>query len=539
MNTFLRPWPTAVLLLVLPALPVAAQNELDALRYSQVQSTGTSRTQAMGGAASSLGADLGAFVLNPANLGAFRRSEFSVSPGLLLTNSASTVAGYKEATEVDRAVLNFGNLGFVLAARRADDDVSSDWRSGNLGINFSRLNTFSANRTYQATLAPDDTTSVPYWLRSQFFSGNGLNPADNQSPNATTRFNYLTALTNRANALDDNFVAQTASDFDDLAYQTYLLNFATVSPTNNQLTGRVYNASRTGAVTQREITEIRGAQNQIDIGYGASYKDKLYLGASLGITTLRYKQTRTLKETTADPTSDLQTITMTDGYEVNGGGLNVRIGAVYKPLDALRLGLSVQTPTWYGQLKEQGQAMRLSTTFSQGDIRAASASTAANAYQYAVTTPFRATAGVTLIGGKVGLVTADADYVNYGSASLSTANDDPGDFTTANNAIRDSYRSVLNYRVGGELRLAQIFRLRAGYAFYASPYTNTDTKGERTVISGGAGIRRENFYLELGLARTEFEQPYSPYSLGSRPGPVVNTKYTLWNPTVTMGFVIQ
>lgn len=514
MNSLVQPWLTLTLMGVVAALPAAAQTEADALRYSQIQSTGTSRTQAMGGAASSLGADLGAFVLNPANLGAYRRSEFSISPGLLLTSSSSSVLGNAGTTPADRSGLNFSNLGFVLASRRADDDASSGWRSGNLGINFSRLNTFSANRRYRRTRPATDNTSVIDFLVERPFTKAGL---------------------------EDNYAASKVNDFADLAYGTYIINFPP-GQANTFFTPKVR-----GTVTQQEQTQLRGAQNQIDIGYGASYQDKLYLGASLGITTVRFKQNRVLTETNDSITSDLKQLTMTDGYEVSGGGLNLRIGAVYKPIEVLRLGLAIQTPTWYGQLKEQDNPITLQTQFNrlfpfstgQNNVTSASASIVANSYQYAVTTPFRATAGVTLIGGKAGLLSADVDYVNYGAASLSAANNDGGDFSAVNKTIRDVYRSVLNYRVGGELRLAQIFRLRAGYAFYASPYTNTDTKGERTVISAGAGIRRESFYLDLGLARTEFEQPYSPYRLGNRLGPVVNTKYTLWNPTVTLGFVIQ
>lgn len=506
-------------------LPVHAQNELDALRYSQTQSTGTSRTQAMGGAGAALGADLGAFVLNPANVAGYRRSEFSFTPGLLLSSSSSATVGTPGSQPADNTGLNFANFGFVVAARRPDDDAG-DWRSGNLGVNFSRINSFRANRTYSAVL-PDPSYSFQEFLIKQFEDPVGYNA------NVST--------------FTDQFDSNNIIDFPSLAYASYLLNFEYDSL--NHLTGRYYTPSYIGGGKQRETTEMRGAQNQIDIGYGASFRDKLYLGASLALNTLRYKQTRTLTETTDNPTADLKQLTLVDGYEVSGAGAALRIGAVFLPMDAIRIGVSVQTPTWYTELKEQDDKVVLSTVFNRlfpvGQIpnpdervMTASSNMLANSYQYGVTTPFRATGGITLIGGKLGLVSADVDYVNYGAARLRPINNEPDEFGPTNQVIKSVYRSTVNYRVGGELRLANVFRLRAGYALYGSPYTNTSLKGERTVISAGAGLRFERAYVDLGLARTEYEQAYSPYSLDGKQ-PLVNTKYTLWNPTVTVGFTLQ
>ena len=58
-----------------------AQNELDALRYSNTGTGGTARSYAMANAFGALGADLSAFHINPAGLGLYRKSEVSIGLG--------------------------------------------------------------------------------------------------------------------------------------------------------------------------------------------------------------------------------------------------------------------------------------------------------------------------------------------------------------------------------------------------------------------------------------------------------------------------
>jgi hypothetical protein len=544
--------------------------KIDALRFSQIQANGTSRTQGMGGASSALGADLGAFVLNPANLGGYRRSEFSISPGLLMnsTTNDANLSNRTEHTMTDdsRNGFNIANLGVVIATRK-DDNEPGDWRSGSVGINFSRLATFSNRRTYGLTL-PDSSYSAQEYVVQDFLGPGGGNIND-----------VLTAANNNE-----------ISNFTDLGYNGYLLNFqydAMGNPTGNFRTPNW----RGSQAKQTETTEMRGAVNQIDIGYGASYRDKLYVGGSLGIVTARYRQTRTLTETLDKNTSELASLALIDGYTVNGGGINLRIGMVYRPADMLRLGVAIQTPTFMGELKEQADQTTLRTNFRQpfsgyaangaNPVTNVEASIPASAFQYALTTPFRATGGLALIlksgsGGAAvstatgnaaenpssstvgGIISADIDYVNYGSARLSNVNNDASSFGEANAAIKREYTSAVNYRVGAELRLG-IFRVRGGYGLYGSPYADSKRGGERTVISGGVGIRKERGYVDFGFSQTKYDadeyrpytlstanpdtsptaDPYLPYTATTAREPVVKSSYKLLNPTVTIGFIIQ
>ncbi|HSI91080.1 MAG TPA: hypothetical protein VK927_08185, partial [Adhaeribacter sp.] len=72
----------AGLALVALAGNASAQNEVDALRYSNLSFGGTARIQGIGGAQTALGADASSMNGNPAGLGFYRKSEFTFSPGL-------------------------------------------------------------------------------------------------------------------------------------------------------------------------------------------------------------------------------------------------------------------------------------------------------------------------------------------------------------------------------------------------------------------------------------------------------------------------
>ena len=47
---------------------------------------------------------------------------------------------------------------------------------------------------------------------------------------------------------------------------------------------------------QREEIETRGSSSQVNIAYGANYKDILFLGAGIGITSLKYESQKTYSE---------------------------------------------------------------------------------------------------------------------------------------------------------------------------------------------------------------------------------------------------
>ena len=105
-------------------LNLDAQNESQALRFSQYMPFGTARYAAQGGAIGALGADLTSMVTNPAGLAFYRSSEFSVSPSFYWVNSKSAFMG--TTTEDSKFRFNLASLGIVNA-------MTTNQKSGIMG----------------------------------------------------------------------------------------------------------------------------------------------------------------------------------------------------------------------------------------------------------------------------------------------------------------------------------------------------------------------------------------------------------------------
>ncbi|UOQ54269.1 OmpP1/FadL family transporter [Hymenobacter cellulosivorans] len=475
-----------------------AQYQVDALRFSQTQLGGTARSLGVGGANVAVGADLNSLSINPAGLGMYQRSEFSFSPGLGLGNTEATAFG--TTTTDSRNSLHLGSLGAAFVSRRPDSD-ENPWRSGTFAVGLTRINDFNQSFRYRG------------------------NPSREQD-------------------IFQRLSTDRKQDLDDLAYNNYL----TEEDADGIYVPRDYSLSR-GNLTQEETVLTTGSQTQFDFGYGASYKDRLYIGGAIGIVGTRFNSTSTLKAT--DPASDpagtegasFGSLTYRESLETRGTGINARIGAIYRVSDALRVGAAIQTPTYMALSETYGATMDV--TYDQPievkgkTISSSTSATDPSAFDYALTTPFKASGGVAAVIGKHGFISGDVEYVNYSSARLSNDNSDPTvnnnfDFGPTNDEVRQLYQSTVNVRVGGELR-ADIFRLRAGYARYGDPYKANEFDRTQNSFTLGAGMRQNNFFLDVAGVYSTNKRFYSPYALQTNT-PVVAVDGNRYTTTVTAGW---
>jgi long-subunit fatty acid transport protein len=465
---------------------VSAQNEVDALRYSRLDFGGTARSQAIGGAQTALGADAGNLSGNPAGLGLYRRSEFSFTPGISFGNTSSTVSG--GPTSVDqRQNLNLSGFGLVFAKRKSDG-TEGDWRGGAFGIGFTRQNHFQNKFNYRRRTSETEATILESIAESA--TRNGLSSGNN------------------------------ASSLDDLAYDAALIEY---DPDRKDY----YAIIREGQLDQNEQVLSKGAQNQWDFSYGASYRDIVYLGGSIGFSTLRFNQRRNFQEIENDPATAFNVLAIEDEFTTTGNGINARLGVIVKPTDFVRIGASFQSPTYFSMRDEYITALSstAASTFNE--------ETDPGEYQYRLTTPMRATGGLAIIAGKYGFFTGDVEYVDYTRARLRDETDNAV-FQGSNNDISSMYTQALNVRLGAEGRF-DIFRLRAGFALYGDPYENRTYDRKKTYLTAGAGIKQANYFFDLALVNTAYNSVYSPYALEVGVPPVVVTKNRYNNLMFTLG----
>ena len=516
-----------------------AQGASEALRYSNLQFGGPARTLGIGGANVALGADFGNLTSNPAGLGMYQKSEVHLTPGIGLGQGDARLDGGSSAAQSeDKNSFHIASGGLVLTARRPDADASTNWRGGAFALGFTRLADFNTASRYTTTLA-DQTINgrlVPSSDRSYLASLRG-----------TAGQGYFDDIRSQARAGD--YSTAGSYGLDALAHGAYLTRIVKDQAGNDT---EFASTALRGPIVQSEFITTRGSVSQFDLGYGASYRDRLYLGFGVGIVSSNFHQTKDFTESDSDPTTHLNSYTLHEQRDVKGSGFNARIGAIYRATDALRVGASVQTPTFM-RLTDTYNA-RFTTDFSaQGNdvvsysvpagsipsdiIGVTSVEALPNDYAYKITTPFRANGGLAYTIGKHGFVTGDVEYVGYGQARLNNdANDANGDnysFASENSDIKDRYKNTVNLRFGAEGRF-DIFRVRLGYARYGDPY-KLDTNNERVqnFYTAGAGIRQGNFFLDAAAIYTAFDQVYSPYNTNS--APVVKINNTRYTTTVTAG----
>ncbi len=383
--------------IIFPALTLHAQYIEDALRFSQPNTFGSARFQGMAGVNMALGADVSSIAGNPAGLGFFRKSEWSISAGLNFAGTRSDYLPFSTATATrtpdSRTNFNIPNLAIVFASPKSDIK-SGPYRGGAFGISFTRLNSFQNQFTYNGTT---DRSSFTNYLADQAFgfSDPELVVPDNQI----------------------GFEVSQREARAQLAYLGYLISPDTLSQNAYYSSaGREFLE-----VNQRETVRTTGARNQWNFSYGGNFDDKFYFGASLGLSGLRYGYEKTFRETILRSDNNIEGLrdfVFADYYDVTGSGINASLGFIFKPNDLIRFGASVVTPTYYWNLREEFST-EFDATFNTGSPT--DLETVISNYDYQLTTPLRLSGGLAVFAGKRGFVSADVEYITYNSASLSSA----------------------------------------------------------------------------------------------------------------------
>ncbi|MBJ6143961.1 OmpP1/FadL family transporter [Hymenobacter sp. BT559] len=499
-----------------------AQDATDALRYSRLQFGGSARTLGIGGANVALGADYGSVSSNPAGLGLYQKSEIQITPGFSVGQGEGTLLNSTTATgPLNQNANNFNfSGGAVFSSRRSRLGYGNDdsaWKGGAFAIGFTRIADFNAGSNYSGTV--NDNTSLLQRLR------------DPRVP-----------ITGRNNgSIEDQYTNKVYTNLDGLGYAALL----TEVDTGRRGQDTLLTQRRVGPITQGERIQTSGSMSQFDLAYGGSYRDKLYIGLGLGIVTSNFHSRRTLTEAESDQSTPFVNLALYDDVQTSGTGFNARLGLIYRVVDAVRIGASVQTPTWMRMTDTYTQSLSTSFTSPSNPSENYSFDTGTNQYAYTITTPFRANGGVAVTIGKYGFLTGDVEYVGYQQARLDSnpnnALGDNADFSDTNAYIQQNYAKAVNLRFGGEARL-DIFRVRAGFAHYGSPYTATTVLNQSATglaqnhYTAGLGLRTSNFFLDVAGVYTRYNTYYSPYTLNNYSEPVVQVKNDRFTTTLTAGF---
>jgi len=128
-----------ILVLLLAAITTIGQNSVDVLRYSQFYNGGTARYMSMGGAFAALGADFSTLSSNPAGIAIYKKSEFTFTPAIYFSKSASNTNNFEGRGNKDN--LNINNFGLVMVQNMNEDN--DGWKSFQFGVGLNRRNNFN------------------------------------------------------------------------------------------------------------------------------------------------------------------------------------------------------------------------------------------------------------------------------------------------------------------------------------------------------------------------------------------------------------
>ncbi len=291
--------------------------------------------------------------------------------------------------------------------------------------------------------------------------------------------------------------------------------------------------SRYGQTVRRLITND-GYTGEHAISIGGNYSNKIFFGATFGISTIRYTSHYEHLESTNVPlASQFQNFTYTDYYENKGTGYSLKLGAIFKPVDALRIGLAFHSPTWYKI--DEYYNNDITSNFTDGGHYESSNSPMR--FNYALATPFRVLAGVAVQIKKFALLSADYEFVDYSTAKFSQTGDDY-DYSEKNLNIKNSLKSTSNIRLGGEFRFNKIY-LRTGYGYYGKAFKTSEDNAnlDYNSISFGTGFREQNLSIDFAFTNYKYSQKYFLYPLDANIDPAVANLSTIQNMfTVTFGY---
>jgi hypothetical protein len=453
-------------------LTVRAQNESDAVRYSQNFYGGTARSMAMGGAFGALGGDFTSASLNPAGIGVYRSSEITFTPTLLSDNTSSLYLG--KTTRDNRYQFILNNLGLVHSKLTGKDQ---GWAGITFGVGYNQLNSFNRNTM----------------MNGIQISGSGESSS------------YLDNFTNNANANP-----QVWSDYyEELARAANLMPYDSIA-------GEYWNDIREAGYGQSQRRRIQesGGIGEFAFTLGANYSNKLYFGATFGIHRLNYSNyTDHTEIDDAGIIPYFNSFTFRETLETKGTGYTFKAGIIYRPISLIRIGAAFHLPTFY-KIREDFYT-DMSSTFDDntGEPEYFEPSPINN-FEYWLRTPYKAIGSVAVQLGKLAIISADYEYMDYRLANFDSRATDYG-LLDQNDRIHNVLKSASNIRAGAEVHLGPMY-LRTGASFYGSPYRSIIENGKNSdawniIMSGGLGFRSNKVFFDLSYARRVSDYQYWLY----------------------------
>lgn len=524
------------------ALSASAQSAMDAYSLTPYQLRGTARFVAMGGAFTSLGGDISTMTQNPAGIGVYRHSDLGLTFDISVrSNNAETSTG-KYSNRQTKAY--FDNFGYVGAIKLPGALRTIDW-----GVSYNRLSAFDR--------------------RFNGYNGSTSSSLSNYIASFTNGIDSGTMLFDKAQ--DYNPYLDSDNDWlSILAYNSLMIN----NTTNDRQYAGLYQNSTVGDA-EYSVHEW-GYVDEYNIDLGGNVNDMVYWGVGVGIMDMSYSRQSNYSESMAGALvysgngNNLENgnagFGLYNDKYISGTGANIKLGVIIRPIEMLRIGLAVHTPTWmhltssgFGETKynytPDGQT-------DPSDARTFSGSEYTDNFEYdwRLNTPWRFMVGASIVIGNQAIVSLDYERVAYnnmktkygvwGNWGQNFVEDD-----VVNTAIKETFKASDILRLGLEYRLTKGLSARAGFNYQTTNVREAAQDNRLEIntagtdpsyildkdtynICFGLGYRYKAWYVDLTYQHSTQKSTYHAYTpyadVVSTPSADITTNHN--NIVVTTGF---
>lgn len=455
--------------MVMASMTAAAQETYQDTKLANPQLTGTARYVGMGGAMEALGADISTISTNPAGIGLLRKSQMSVSAGVIAQGGANNYTEY-QGTRIDfngkQSHPTFDQIGIVWSPKMKGSSYL------NLAFNYHKSTDF----------------------------GQILNAANSLSGASQ---NKLVAAKNYEGVSGWNSV--------DANYGGYNSNG------NNYQSG-LLNVTENGGLAFAEADKFVFGQYQhgyvgdYDFNISGSINNQVWLGLTVGIHDVHYNSNSVYSEDLVDGNYSMSY----EQLKITGSGFDVKAGVIFRPVadSPFRIGAYVNSPIYY-DLTLCGD----NDVIMDGNNTPATYTTASGAhpcytkgekgqsvdYDFRLNTPWKVGAS---LGHTVGHYLAlgatyeyawfnhmdnrvkDGGYYDdwYGTFYETSSSDD-----VMNADTRANLKGVSTVKVGAEIKPVDMLSIRLGYN-YVSPMFNDGAYRDQTLASNGVDVSTSTDY---------------------------------------------
>lgn len=475
-------------ILAFACISIQAQNIEDVLRYSLDNTQGTARYQGLSGAFTALGGDLSALNANPASSAVFNNSQFTFTGTNYNRNNDATYFGTYRNGGLNSFKIN--QIGGVFVFK--DRSRASEWKKFTLALNYDLSSNFR-NRYY---VAGSSTQGIDNYFLA-FAQGVPLN---------------------QLQVGEDEFIEDVYLDIGSqlgfgpqqafLGFQSGVIDPVDFDDPNNT---SYFGNALYERVNQDYFQETYGYNSKFTMNFATQYLDVLYIGGSMNFHSIYYEQYTQFSERGYNTDSPIQFTNFDNLLVTRGNGFSFSLGMIAKVNQAVRLGASYQSPTWYDLTDDLAQRINTDFPDKNPDIGFIDFNIVNLFPGYSIQTPGKFNGGLALVFGGNGLLSFDYSYQDMSKSKLKPTTDPS--FGTVNSEIASTLRAVSTFRIGGEYRIKRL-SLRGGYRFEQSPYADGFTIGDLNGFSAGLGYNFGASRFDITYSRVERSAEQELFDVG-------------------------